>query len=96
VQPSPTAHRIFFLFYILILIYFLKYETIVRGSAWSYGHSGSDPRSVPRKLSGSPQEALKKPSGSPQEALKNHSGSQERTSILEKKYLLKKIWLKVL
>jgi hypothetical protein len=36
VQPCKTAHRIFFLFYILIFIYFLKYETIVRSSAWSF------------------------------------------------------------
>ena len=46
VQPSKTAHRIFFLFYILIFIYFFKYETIVRSSAWSFGHSDPDPSSV--------------------------------------------------
>ena len=45
VQPSKTAHRIFFLyFYFSIFINFLKYETIVRSSAWSFGHS--DPSSV--------------------------------------------------
>jgi hypothetical protein len=27
-------------------IYFLKYETIVRRSAWSFGHSDPDPSSV--------------------------------------------------
>ena len=46
VQPTISAHRIFFLFYILILIYFFEYETIVRSSAWSFGHSGPDPSSV--------------------------------------------------
>ena len=34
------------LFYILILIYFFKYETIVRSSASSFGHSDPDPSSV--------------------------------------------------
>ena len=33
-QPSKTVHRIFFLFYILILIF--EYETIFRSSAWSF------------------------------------------------------------
>ena len=37
---------LFFLFYILILIYFLKYQTIVRNSAWSFGHSDPHPSSV--------------------------------------------------
>ena len=37
----------FFLFYILISIQFLKYETIVRSSASSFGHSDPDPSSVP-------------------------------------------------
>ena len=46
VQPSKTAHRIFFLFYILIFVYFFKYETIVRNSAWSFGHSDPDLSSV--------------------------------------------------
>ena len=36
----------FFLFHILILIYFLEYETIVRSSAWPFGHSDPDPSSV--------------------------------------------------
>ena len=36
----------FFLFYILIFIYFFKYETIVRSSASSFGHSDPDPGSV--------------------------------------------------
>ena len=40
------AHRIFFLFYILIFIYFFKYETIVRSSAWSFSHSDPYPCSV--------------------------------------------------
>ena len=44
VQPSKTVHRIFFLIY--ILIYFFKYETVVRSSAWSFGHSDPDPSSV--------------------------------------------------
>ena len=43
---SKTAHRIFFLFDILIFIYFFKYETIVRSSARSFGHSDPDPSSV--------------------------------------------------
>ena len=47
VQPSKTAHRIFFfLFYTLIFIYFIKYETIVRSSTWSFGHLDPDPSSV--------------------------------------------------
>ena len=37
----------FFLFYIY-LFFFLKYETIVRSSAWSFGHSDPDPSSVLR------------------------------------------------
>ena len=36
----------FLLFSILIFIYFLKYETIVGSSAWSFGDSDSDPSSV--------------------------------------------------
>ena len=35
---------LFFLYY--IFIYSFKYETIVRGSAWSFGHSDPDPSSV--------------------------------------------------
>ena len=48
VQPSKTAHRIFFLFYIdiLILINIFTYETIVRSSVWSFGHSDPDLSSV--------------------------------------------------
>ena len=37
-----------FLFYILIFIYFFEYETIFRSSAWSFGHSDSNPSSVSR------------------------------------------------
>jgi hypothetical protein len=37
------AQDLFFLFYILILIYFFEYETIVRSSAWSFGHSDPNP-----------------------------------------------------
>jgi hypothetical protein len=37
----------FFLFYILILIYFFEYETIVRSSVWFFDHSDPDPSSVP-------------------------------------------------
>ena len=38
VQPSKTTQRIFFLFYIKIFIYFLKYENIVRSILvfWSF------------------------------------------------------------
>ena len=36
----------FFLFYNLIFIHFFKGETIVRGSASSFGHSDPDPSSV--------------------------------------------------
>ena len=36
----------FFFFYILIFIYFSKYETIVKSSAWSFGHADPDPSSV--------------------------------------------------
>ena len=44
---SAAAHRILFcLCYILILIYFFEYETIVRSSATSAGHSDPDPSSV--------------------------------------------------
>ena len=32
----------FFLFSLLIFTYFFKYETIVRSSAWSFGHSDPD------------------------------------------------------
>ena len=42
-----TGSQDFFpLFYILILIYFFKYETIVISSTRSFGHSDPDPRSV--------------------------------------------------
>ena len=34
------------LFSLLIFIYFFEYETIVRSSAWSFGHSDPDPSSV--------------------------------------------------
>ena len=43
-QKPPTGS--FILFYILVLIYFFKYETIVRSSAWCSGHSDPDPSSV--------------------------------------------------
>ena len=43
-RPSKITHRIFFLFY--ISIYVFGYETIVRSSAWSFGHSDPDPSSV--------------------------------------------------
>jgi hypothetical protein len=36
----------FFVFYILVFFFFLKYETIVRSSASSFGHSDPDPSSV--------------------------------------------------
>ena len=42
IQKLPTGS--FFLFY--ILIYFFEYETIVRSSAWSFGHSDPNPSSV--------------------------------------------------
>jgi hypothetical protein len=35
-HPKPPIGSVF-LFYTLILIYFFKYETIVRTSAWSFG-----------------------------------------------------------
>ena len=38
--------NLFSLFYISTFIYFFKYETIVRSSALSFGHSYSDPGSV--------------------------------------------------
>jgi hypothetical protein len=44
VTISKTAHRIFFLF--SILIYLFEYETIIRSSASSFGHSDPDPNSV--------------------------------------------------
>ena len=44
-QKPPTAGS-FFLLYNLIFIYFSEYETFVRSSAWSFGHSGPDPSSV--------------------------------------------------
>ena len=43
---SKTADRISFPFLTLIFIYFFKYETIVRSSAWSFGYSDSDPSTV--------------------------------------------------
>ena len=46
VQPSKTAHRIFFLFYIYFFIYSLKYANIVISSNSSFGHSDLDPSSV--------------------------------------------------
>ena len=46
VQPSKTAHRIFFSLLYLIFLYFFRYETIVRSSAWCFGHSDPDPSSV--------------------------------------------------
>ena len=48
VQPSKTAHRIFFPFYIQNFTSFFKYETIaiVRRSAWSCSHSDPDPCSA--------------------------------------------------
>ena len=36
----------FFFSYILIFIYFFKYETIVRNTAWLFGHSDTGPGSV--------------------------------------------------
>ena len=36
----------FFYTLFLISIYFFKYETIVRSSAWSFGHLDPDPSSV--------------------------------------------------
>ena len=42
---SPTGSFVF-LFYMLIFIYFFKYETIVRSSTWSFGHSDPDRSSV--------------------------------------------------
>ena len=47
-QKPPTGS--FFLLYILILIHFFEYETIVRISTWSVGHSDPDPGSVGRVL----------------------------------------------
>ena len=44
VQPSKTAHRIFFVCY--IFIYVFKYETVDRSSTWSFGHPDPDPSSV--------------------------------------------------
>ena len=41
-----NGSRDFFLFYILIFIHFLKYETIVRSSAWAFCHSDPYPSSV--------------------------------------------------
>ena len=43
-QKPPTGF--FFLFYTSILFIFLKYETIVRSSASSFGHSDPDPSCV--------------------------------------------------
>ena len=40
----------FFLFYTLISIYFFEYETIVRNSAWSFGHSDPNSSSVSRAI----------------------------------------------
>ena len=42
--PKPPTGS-FFLSYILISIYFFRYETIVRSSAWPFGHSVPDPSS---------------------------------------------------
>ena len=55
VQPSKTAHRIFFSL-LYFNLFFFKYETIVRNSA-SFGHSDPDPSSV-AKLSDSQFEVL--------------------------------------
>jgi hypothetical protein len=51
VQPSETAHRIFFFSFIFIfkISFFFKYETIFRSSGWSFGHSDPDPSSVQRE-----------------------------------------------
>ena len=35
-----------FLFFLLVFIYFFKYETIVRSIAWFFGHSDTNPSSV--------------------------------------------------
>ena len=43
-QKLPTEFS--FLFYILIFNYFFRYESIVRSSAWPFGHSDPDPSSV--------------------------------------------------
>ena len=51
-QKPPTGS--FFLFYILIFICLFIYETIVRSSAWSFGHSDPDPSSVNRVISHNP------------------------------------------
>ena len=51
VQPSKTARGIFFsLLYFNFHFFFLKYETIVRSSTWSFGHSDPDPSSLITKL----------------------------------------------
>jgi len=43
-QKPPTGS--FFLFYILVLVCFFEYETIVGSGAWSFGHSDPYPSSV--------------------------------------------------
>jgi hypothetical protein len=54
--PCPVSAALqngsqdFFLF--SLLIYFFKYETIVRSIAWSFGNSDPDPNSVKRASSG--------------------------------------------
>ena len=50
IQVDKTAHRIFFfLFSLLVIIYFFKYDTIVRSSAWSFVHSDSGASSVQKQ-----------------------------------------------
>ena len=48
--PQDFFSLFSFLFSLLILIFFFKYETTIRSSAWSFGHSDPDPSSVNYKM----------------------------------------------
>ena len=82
---SPTGF--FFLFYILILIYFFEYETIVRNSAWTFGHSDPDSSSMLYKTptntaAALSQQAVTHPTGRPSKEKKIQNDSQ-KTALVE-------------
>ena len=45
-KKSKPPAEYFFRVFLLIFIYIFKYKTIVRSSAYSFGHSDPDPSSV--------------------------------------------------
>ena len=50
IHPWSSQIRLDWLWSLADFIYFLKYETIVRKSSWSFGHSDSYPSTVQRDI----------------------------------------------